>query len=328
MQYFVCPYCKRNLINKDCDWHCNKCNKNYFDVFGILDFRGIYKNSDELLSDDRKLATLIENYNSLNYEKLLDVERSFNKKWLESLPRSVKKSYIEYDVTLEKRVNERCERIKNSLREVNAVLSYENALDVGCGKGAMLIHLSRYFDNVYGIEPDLSKLVLAKKLLEENNIQNVKLICCSGETLPFKDGFFDFVNALNVIEHLKDQRQSIVEVRRVMRTGGYFCFDSRNRFDLFRPEPHVNLYFVGFIPRRFMHSYVYFRNKMDYEGIKLLSYFELKKYISIFSDYYILLPTLELSKTYKKIYEFIKNLPLISQTLKLFFPTYQVVVKK
>jgi SAM-dependent methyltransferase len=86
-------------------------------------------------------------------------------------------------------------------------------LDVGCGTGANLLMLSKYGD-AEGV--DVSEDALA--FCRERGLKNVKL--GAAEKLPYDDGSFDLVTALDVVEHLDDDLGGLREMRRVLRPGG------------------------------------------------------------------------------------------------------------
>ncbi|HEX5602840.1 MAG TPA: methyltransferase domain-containing protein, partial [Pyrinomonadaceae bacterium] len=86
-------------------------------------------------------------------------------------------------------------------------------LDVGCGTGANLLMLSNYGD-AEGV--DVSEDALA--FCRERGLTNVKL--GAAEALPYEDGTFDLVTALDVVEHLDDDLAGLREMRRVLRPGG------------------------------------------------------------------------------------------------------------
>jgi SAM-dependent methyltransferase len=86
-------------------------------------------------------------------------------------------------------------------------------LDVGCGTGANLLMLSQFGD-AEGV--DVSEDALA--FCRERGLENVKL--GAAEKLPYDDGTFDLVTALDVVEHLDDDLAGLREMRRVLRPGG------------------------------------------------------------------------------------------------------------
>lgn len=86
-------------------------------------------------------------------------------------------------------------------------------LDVGCGTGANLMMLSKYGD-AEGV--DISEDALA--FCRERGLDKVRL--GAGEELPYDDGAFDLVTALDVVEHMDDDLAGLKEMRRVLRPGG------------------------------------------------------------------------------------------------------------
>jgi SAM-dependent methyltransferase len=80
------------------------------------------------------------------------------------------------------------------------------ALDVGCGTGSFLPVLARYADRVVGIDP----LGGGRE----------GIITGEAELLPFEQGSFDLVVALDVLEHV-DDRAAVDELARVLQPGGW-----------------------------------------------------------------------------------------------------------
>ena len=90
-------------------------------------------------------------------------------------------------------------------------------LDVGCGTGANLLMLSQFGD-AEGV--DISEDALA--FCRERGLANVKL--GAAEKLPYDDGTFDLVTALDVVEHLDDDLGGLSEMRRVLLFVPTFMF--------------------------------------------------------------------------------------------------------
>jgi len=87
-----------------------------------------------------------------------------------------------------------------------------NVLDVGCGAGNMIHHLSRY-GKVVGIDNNSIPLKIAHERGYDARL-------AAAEDMPFEDDSFDLVTALDVIEHCKDDLQILRECRRVCTPGG------------------------------------------------------------------------------------------------------------
>jgi SAM-dependent methyltransferase len=86
-------------------------------------------------------------------------------------------------------------------------------LDVGCGTGANLKMLAG-FGKAEGV--DISPQ--AVDYCRERGLDSVKLGAV--ENLPYEDGSFELVTALDVIEHLDDDVAGLREMRRVLRPDG------------------------------------------------------------------------------------------------------------
>jgi SAM-dependent methyltransferase len=87
-------------------------------------------------------------------------------------------------------------------------------LDVGCGTGANLELLAQYGD-AEGVDISVDALEFCRA---RGLQQQVRL--GAAETLPYEDGSFDLVTALDVVEHLDDDVGGLKEMRRVLKPGG------------------------------------------------------------------------------------------------------------
>lgn len=152
-------------------------------------------------------------------------------------------------------------------------------LDIGCGVGSALFGLAPHASLAVGLDILLTDLLLAKKRFAEAGIANVAFVCASALELPLADECFGLANATDVIEHVPDQGRLLSEARRVLRPGGLLFFNSPNRFTLLTREPHVKLWGVGWLPRRWMEPYVRWRLGRAYRSKRLLSLRELRRLV-------------------------------------------------
>jgi SAM-dependent methyltransferase len=85
-------------------------------------------------------------------------------------------------------------------------------LDVGCGTGATS-ELLRECGSVCGFDAHPAALRLARR-------RGLPVARASAERIPVRDAALDVVVALDVLEHLDDDRRALAEILRVLRPGG------------------------------------------------------------------------------------------------------------
>jgi SAM-dependent methyltransferase len=88
-------------------------------------------------------------------------------------------------------------------------------LDIGCGTGFNLEHLrAKGYSRAIGLDLATDALIFCRS----RNLAN--LACGDGTRPPFRHESFDVIIALDVIEHLDDDRQALREFSRLLRPNG------------------------------------------------------------------------------------------------------------
>ena len=87
-------------------------------------------------------------------------------------------------------------------------------LDVGCGAGNMIHHLSRY-GQVKGLDIDARPVKVARQRGYDVDQFDAT------QPLPFDPNSFDAVTALDVIEHNEDDLAILGDSYRVLKPGGH-----------------------------------------------------------------------------------------------------------
>jgi SAM-dependent methyltransferase len=100
------------------------------------------------------------------------------------------------------------------LRTHLGVQADRRILDVGCGAGGMLPMLAD-FGTVEGIEPDAASVAHANATFPEHAVRQGELPA----DIP-ADASFDVVTAFDVIEHIEDDLNAVVAMRRALRPDG------------------------------------------------------------------------------------------------------------
>jgi SAM-dependent methyltransferase len=99
----------------------------------------------------------------------------------------------------------------------------ENFLDIGCGTGTLLYEAQRYYSNIYGLD-----IAISKALKSQNGQFKLLEVDVDKTGLPFEDGFFDTISALDVIEHVFDPTFLLEETYRVLKRGGQVIYTTPN----------------------------------------------------------------------------------------------------
>jgi SAM-dependent methyltransferase len=96
---------------------------------------------------------------------------------------------------------------------VLAGLERPRILDVGCGTGATMGFLERYGE-VTGVD------VSPQAVKYSHGQGRTRLCLADGGHLPFVEGSFDLVTALDLLEHLEQEPAGLREMWRVLKSGG------------------------------------------------------------------------------------------------------------
>lgn len=99
-------------------------------------------------------------------------------------------------------------------------------LDIGCGGGYLTNQLSQKGHMVSGVDLSTQSLEIAKKA---DTTESVEYKRASAYELPFADGVFDAVCAMDLLEHVENPAQVVREASRVLKKGGLFFFHTFNR---------------------------------------------------------------------------------------------------
>jgi ubiquinone/menaquinone biosynthesis C-methylase UbiE/uncharacterized protein YbaR (Trm112 family) len=259
---FVCPRCHATVSRNAQRYSCTACGAGYPIVAGIPDFR-VFPDPWIGLEDDRAKALRVE---AATYD--LDFESSMRAYWAitTDTPRPLAERYVQHGL----RALDRSRQWIGSLDGAPP----GPWLELGCGTGDFLVAALERNIAVVGIDIALRWLVIARRRPQLGG-DGVTLVCCCAEALPFPAGSFARVTSLGVLEHSADPRQLCREARRVIMPGGGVAFRTVNRFSAL-PEPHVRVWGVGFMPRRWADRYVRWRTGIGYEHHRPLSRRELR----------------------------------------------------
>lgn len=113
--------------------------------------------------------------------------------------------------------------IRHELRRMpQARRAAGRALEIGCGPGRLIRHLSPLFAEIHGVDVSGEMIALAEKKLA--GVPNARLHTGDGSSLAaFGDEFFDFVYSYAVFQHIPSREavfENLREIHRVLKPGG------------------------------------------------------------------------------------------------------------
>ncbi|MBI3742478.1 MAG: class I SAM-dependent methyltransferase [Chloroflexi bacterium] len=95
----------------------------------------------------------------------------------------------------------------------------KRVLEIGCGQGRIIVPLARQNNQVIGIDISNEMLSICQTRLKQEGL-NVPLVRADTRHLPFRDGVFELVYSLGVVEHFEETAQAINEHARVSKVEG------------------------------------------------------------------------------------------------------------
>jgi ubiquinone/menaquinone biosynthesis C-methylase UbiE len=114
------------------------------------------------------------------------------------------------------------DRVRQRLAEL-PLAAIKNVLELGCGIGAVAAFLADTYNmNVRGTDYDDRQIQIARKRHPEN--AHLAYQVEDATRLSFQDASFDLVISQNVFHHLAQWQTAVLEIRRVLRPGGFLLW--------------------------------------------------------------------------------------------------------
>jgi ubiquinone/menaquinone biosynthesis C-methylase UbiE len=111
------------------------------------------------------------------------------------------------------------------LAQTNLLKPHDRILEIGCGIGTVVHELSKKGHDVIGIDISGEAIEYGRK-----KYGDIHLEVQAAETLPYEDESFEVVLSFDLFEHIAAIDKHISEVKRVLRPGGYYLFQTPNRY--------------------------------------------------------------------------------------------------
>ena len=261
---FVCPLCRGPLASSPDAFACGPCGRRYPLHDGIPDFR-VFPDPYLGFEEDRaRTEAVLEALHRYDLPGLLEHYWSLS----DITPPDLRRRFIRGALQGEAKAR-RFLRVLDEPAPSGAA-PVQSVIEIGSGTGAFLAVASERFPRVVGVDIAMRWLHLSRRRFLDRGLPAPLLVCACAEALPFPDGAFDLAFTAATLELTRDPGQAMGECARVLGPGGRLLLNTSNRFSL-ASEPHVHLWGVGFLPRRWQVPYVRWRRGVDFSKIRPLS---------------------------------------------------------
>ena len=107
-------------------------------------------------------------------------------------------------------------RFQRCLDELVAQAAPDSLLDVGCGEGLLVQRVAQRLPSARVVGTDLQERSIQTGW-SRHEAPNLEFRTMDGRTLPFADGEFDTVSAIELLEHVPDPEVMLAEMSRCAR---------------------------------------------------------------------------------------------------------------
>lgn len=155
-------------------------------------------------------------------------------------------------------------------------------LVVGAGTGAEFFAFSRRGCDVYGIEPNETAVNIARLKARLLGVDEERLGCARGESLPFPSEDFELVWCFTVLEHVDDVPGCIGEMIRVTKPRGYVFIVTPDYRQFY--EGHYKMTMPMFAPKWMLRLWLRLRGRSP-EFLRTLRFVTSRQLANIFRSH-------------------------------------------
>ncbi|WP_017717588.1 class I SAM-dependent methyltransferase [Kamptonema formosum] len=159
------------------------------------------------------------------FDKLFEQFRKGNPDALLAFGRHAHWGYWDYPAVADGTVADfasAAERLCRRVCDAGGAGDGQRILDCGCGFGGTIASLNERFSSVglVGVNIDPRQIARAREQVKPRTGNQIEFVEADACQLPFEDGSFDLVLAVECIFHFPSRERFFQEARRVLRKGG------------------------------------------------------------------------------------------------------------
>lgn len=171
---------------------------------------------------------------------------NFNKDYFISKSNYNKNYFIDYKNKSRLAINN---FFVNLILKFNKNTKQTKTLDIGFGNGSFFYSLLQNgynVQNLYGIDMDYFMINNIKEKINLN-AKNLDVVDIQKNKSKFDSNFFDVIASFDVIEHLNDDVNFLLEINRILKNGGLLLVQTPVKKSLFykikkdEDQTHINL---------------------------------------------------------------------------------------
>lgn len=112
--------------------------------------------------------------------------------------------------------NEQNQKMVKTLRSLD-FSPFDFVLDVGCGTGLLFKHIANIADMIVGVDIAREPLKIARNIVRGSGFDGVFLVRADADFLPFRDGVFNKVFAITLLQNMPNPTLTLNEITRVAK---------------------------------------------------------------------------------------------------------------
>lgn len=339
---YVCPKCKSVLENNEKVFTCNKCDINWEVANGVPNF----------IKEDIFWAEP-----GFSKENLIKINKDIQSKdWNDVL-----KNHESSEIRTTYKFLSDYGRV--SWFDLLNLTHDPVVLDLGAGMGTMSQALSTKCKSIYAVEPVKERIDFMLSRFKQEKCNNIKIVRSDVDNLPFENDKFDLIILNGVLEWLpvnkknmnprKVQIYYLKKLKKLLKKDGCIYVGIENRmaysYYLGARDPHILLKYVTILPRWISHIICkiqigdiyrpYLYTHVGYKKLFEASGFSSPEIYSALPSYNepnVITHISKHSREYadlimtsnRVISKFIKNILVMTDTLKYFGYAYLIIGKK